>query len=213
MTMNLLKSKNTSVSLPGSDLKSPASINFPGEFIWLILLLLSSLVFTLGFYCATPLAAFGAIAAVAFSRRDALILCGAVWFVNQVVGYTILRYPWSINSVSWGLILGGVTIIASLSSGWTYRHSKTPYLLRLAVAFITAFAVFQVTLFAVALFALGGVQDFTADIVVRIFAINGGAFVGLLVLHWLAVTLGLIPTSPETQPGIGRRVTAGPPAA
>jgi hypothetical protein len=213
MTMNLLKSKNTSVSLPGSDLKSPASINSPGEFIWLILLLLSSLVFTLGFYCATPLAAFGAIAAVAFSRRDALILCGAVWFVNQVVGYTILRYPWSINSVSWGLILGGVTIIASLSSGWTYRHSKTPYLLRLAVAFITAFAVFQVTLFAVALFALGGVQDFTADIVVRIFAINGGAFVGLLVLHWLAITVGLIPTSPETQPGIGRRVTAGPPAA
>jgi hypothetical protein len=48
---------------------------------------------------------------------------------------------------------------------------------------------------------------------VRIFAINGGAFVGLLVLHWLAVTVGLIPTSPEAQSGTGRRVTAGRPAA
>jgi hypothetical protein len=213
MIMNLLKSKNTSVYLPGSELKTPGSIDSPREFIWLILLLLSSLVFTFGFSCATPLAAFGAIAAVAFSRRDALILSGAVWFVNQVVGYTILRYPWSVNSVSWGLVLGGVTIIGTLSSGWIYRHSKTPYLLRLVVTFITAFAVFEVALFAVALFALGGLQDFTVDIVIRIFAINGGAFVGLLVLHWLAVTVGLIPTSPETQPGTGRRVTAGPPAA
>lgn len=40
---------------------------------------------------------------------------------------------------------------------------------------------------------LGGVQDFTGDIVARIFAINGGAFVGLLALHWLAVTVGFIP--------------------
>ena len=213
MIMNLLKSKDTPVSSPGSDLKSPAPISSPREFIWLILLLLSSLVFTLGFSCATPLAAFGAIAAVAFSRRDALILCGAVWFVNQVVGYTILRYPWSVNSVSWGLVLGGVTIIATLSSGWIYRHSKTPYLLRLVVAFITAFAVFEVALFAVALFVLGGVQDFAADIVVRILAINGGTFVGLLVLHWLAVTVGLIPSGTEAQLRTDRRVTAGPPAA
>jgi hypothetical protein len=85
--------------LPAIDLKSPASINSPREFIGLILLLLSSLVFSLGFSCATPLAAFGAIAAVAFSRRDALILCGAVWFLNQVVGYSVLRYPWRVNSV------------------------------------------------------------------------------------------------------------------
>ena len=164
--------------------------------------------FSLGFSCATPLAAFGALAAVAFSRRDALILCGAVWFVNQVVGYTILRYPWSVNSVSWGLVLGAATIIASLSSGWIYRHRKIPYLLRLAAAFVTAFAVFEIALFAVALFALGGVQDFTPDIVVRIFAINGGAFVGLLVLHWLAVTVGLVPSGTEARLSTDRRVTA-----
>jgi hypothetical protein len=211
--MNLLKAKTPSVSLPETGLEGPPSINSPREFIWLILLLLSSLVFTLGFSCATPLAAFAAIAAVAFSRRDALILCGGVWFVNQVVGYTILRYPWNVNSVSWGLVLGGATMIASLSSEWIYRHSKTPNLLRLVAAFITAFAVFEVALFAVAFFVLGGVQDFAADLMVRIFAINGGAFVGLLVLHWLAVTVGLIPTSPEAQSGTGRRVTAGRPAA
>jgi hypothetical protein len=79
-------------------------------------------------------------------------------------------------------------------------------------AFITAFAVFEVALFAVALFVLGGVEDFAADIVVRIFAINSGAFVGLLVLHWLAVTVGLIPSAAEARLGTDPRVTAGPPA-
>jgi hypothetical protein len=197
--MNLLKIKDTPVSLPGNDLKDTRSINSPREFIWLILLLLSSLVFTLGFACAAPLAAFGTIAAVAFSRRDALILCGAVWLVNQIVGYTILGYPWSVTSVSWALVLGGATIIASLSSRWIYRRSQTPHLFRLIAAFIAAFAVFEVSLYAVAFFALGGVQDFTADIVARIFAINGGAFVGLLALHWLAVTVGFIPVASEAH--------------
>ena len=209
--MNLLKIKDTPVSLTGNDLKDTRSINSPREFIWLILLLLSSLVFTLGFACAAPLAAFGAIAAVAFSRRDALILCGAVWLVNQVVGYTILRYPWSVTSVSWGLIFGGATIIASLSSRWIYRHSKTPYLFRLIAAFIAAFAVFEVSLYAVALFVLGEVQDFTADIVIRILAINAGAFVGLLALNWLAVTVSFFSVTADahsSNPTAARRPAA-----
>jgi len=197
--MNLLKIKDTPASLPGNDLNESRSSNSLREFIWLILLLLSSLVFSLGFACAAPLAAFGAIAAVALSKRDGFILCGAVWLVNQVVGYTILRYPWSVTSVSWGLVLGGATIFASLSSGWIYRRSKIPYLFRLIAAFIAAFAVFEVTLYAVALFVLGGVQDFTTDIVIRILAINGGAFVGLLALHWLAVTVGFIPVATDAH--------------
>jgi len=211
--MKLLKTKDTPASLPGNNLKDIQWFNSPREFIWLILLLLSSLVFSLGFACATPLAAFGAIAAVAFSRRDALILCGAVWLVNQVVGYTILKYPWSVSSVSWGLVLGGATIIASLSSRWIYCHTKTPYLFRLIAAFIAAFAIFEVSLYAVAVFVLGGVQDFTANIVVRIFAINSAAFIGLLALHWLAVTVGLIPMFANGHLSADRRATARPPAA
>lgn len=209
--MNVPKTKDTPASLPRNGLNEVHPVNSPRGFIWLILLLLSSLVFTLGFACATPLAAFGAIAAVAFSRRDALILCGAVWLANQVVGYTILRYPWTVNSVSWGLVLGGTTLIATLCSRWIYGHSKTPYIFRLISAFIAAFAVFEVILYAAAVFLLGGVQDFAADIVVRIFAINAGVFVGLLALHWLAVTVGLIPVAAEahsSSPTAARRPVA-----
>ena len=198
--MNLLKLKDTPAALRGNDVNDIRSFSSPREFIWLILLPLSSLVFSLGFACATPLAAFGALAAVALSRRDGLILCGAVWLVNQVVGYTLLQYSWNINSVSWGLALGGTTILATLSSRWMYRRSKTRYLFGLIAAFIAAFTVFQVSLYLVELFVLGGLQDSTADIVIKVLAINAAAFVGLLALHWLAVAVGFISAAAETHP-------------
>jgi hypothetical protein len=197
--MNLLKFKDTPAALRGNDVTDIRSFSSPREFIWLILLPFSSLVFSLGFACATPLAAFGALAAVALSKRDGLILCGAVWLVNQVVGYTLLQYSWNINSVSWALALGGATILAFLSSRWIYRRSKTHYLFRLIAAFIAAFAVFQVSLYLVELFVLGELQDSAADIVIRVLAINAAAFVGLLALHWLAVTVGFISAAAEAH--------------
>jgi hypothetical protein len=54
-----------------------------------------------------------------------------------------------------------------------------------------AFAAYEVALFVVALSLLGGTEDFTAAILGRIFVINAAAFVGLLVLHRLAVSIGL----------------------
>jgi hypothetical protein len=197
--MNLLKTKDTPAGLPGNDVNDIRSFSSPREFIWLILLPLSSLVFSLGFACATPLAAFGALAAVALSKRDGLILCGAVWLVNQVVGYSLLGYSWNINSITWGLALGGATILASLSSRWIYRRSNTRYFFRLIAAFIAAFAVFQVSLYLIELFVLGGVQDSAVDVVTRVLAINAGAFVGLLALHWLAVTVGFISAAADAH--------------
>ena len=190
--MNLLTIKDTPAALRGNDVSDTRSFSSPREFIWLILLPLSSLVFSLGFACVTPLAAFGALAAVALSKRDGLILCGAVWLVNQVVGYTLLHYPCNINSVSWGLALGGITLVAYLASRWIYRRTKTNYLFRLIAAFVAAFAVFQVGLYPVEFFVLGGLQESAPDIVLRVLGINAGAFVGLLALHWLAVAVGFI---------------------
>lgn len=65
---------------------------------------------------------------------------------------------------------------------------------RAVTAFAVASVVFEGTLYAAALFVLGGLEDFTFGIVGRIFVINSGAFVGLLILQWLARALGVIPT-------------------
>ena len=61
--------------------------------LWIALLVLASAVFSLGFACAVPLAAFAAIAALTLSRRDAFTLVGAVWLTNQIAGFAIHHYP------------------------------------------------------------------------------------------------------------------------
>src|SRR5262249_2146204 len=62
---------------------------------WLALLVAASVALTIGLKCATPLAAFGAAAACTLSRRDAYLLAGMVWLVNQAIGFAFLHYPWT----------------------------------------------------------------------------------------------------------------------
>ena len=53
--------------------------------IWIALLVIASIAFSLGFACATPFAAFAAAAALTMNRRDAMLLVGLVWLANQGV--------------------------------------------------------------------------------------------------------------------------------
>ena len=71
-------------------------------------------------------------------------------------------------------------------------------------AFAAAFAVLEGVLFMVALVVLGGTKDFALPIIGWIFAVNASALIGLFVLNWLAMVIGLIPTLP-TRPSITER--------
>src|SRR5271156_2947543 len=74
--------------------------------LWLALLVCASVAFSLSFACATPFAAFSTAAALTLNRRDAMLLTGAVWLANQFVGFTVLRYPWTMTSFAWGVAIG-----------------------------------------------------------------------------------------------------------
>jgi hypothetical protein len=132
------------------------------HWLWLAVLVGTSVAFTLGLACAVPLAAFAAAAALTLSRQDALVLIIAVWLANQLVGFTMLDYPWTASTISWGIALGTVAVLATVASQRT---------------------VISVTL-------LGGVEIYTVAIQGRIFVVNAAAFAGLLVLHRLAVSVG-----------------------
>ncbi len=86
--------------------------------LWLGLLVGTSLVFSLGLACAVPLAAFAAAAALSLSRRDALLLILLVWAANQLVGFTLLDYPWTASTFAWGAALGIVAVLATLAGQW-----------------------------------------------------------------------------------------------
>ena len=47
--------------------------------LWMVSLVFLSAIFSLGFSCASPLAAFAAIGALTLRRSDALVVIGAVW--------------------------------------------------------------------------------------------------------------------------------------
>ena len=160
--------------------------------LWLALLVAASVAFSLGFACATPLAAFAAAAALTMPRRDALLLTTAVWLANQLVGFGFLHYPWTATTFAWGVAIGVAALLAAEAARWAaLGTARAGAALASLVALLAAYAAYEVVLFAVAAAALGGVEDFTPGIVGWIFLINAGAFVGLFVLNRLGAAVDL----------------------
>lgn len=169
--------------------------------LWLALLVAASVAFSFGFACAVPFAAFGAIAALTLTRRDALLLIGAVWLANQVVGFTVLNYPWTASTFAWGVALGVVAVLATIVAQSIARHldGRGAAVVSLA-AFAGAFVTYEGGLFVVAAGLLGGTEDFVPAIVARILEINAAGFIGLLVLNRLAIAGGIAAKSAITYP-------------
>jgi hypothetical protein len=156
--------------------------------IWIALLAAASAAFSLGFACATPFAAFAAIAALTMTRRDALLLVGLVWLVNQAVGFRVLHYPLTPDCFAG---LGIVALLATLGAEWTAARFNPLGRLASAMAFLAAFVIYEGLLFLTSIIVQSGVADYTAAIVGRIFAINTVAFIGLLVVNRIGVSAGL----------------------
>jgi hypothetical protein len=182
--MNTVKTKPSSLETNSQKTNSIASA-WP-RLVWMAVLICSSLIFSVILSCATPFEAIGAAAAVTLGRRDALLSGGLTWFINQCVGYGMLGYPWTFNSVAWGIALGAATLLATLAAGGIYQmKTAIPKVFRFGIAFATAFMVFEAAIFVVALLFLGGLQDFTVGIVSHFFLINAATFLVLVVLYSL----------------------------
>ena len=165
--------------------------------LWLAMLVGASVAFTLGLACAVPLAAFAAAAALTLSRWDALVLVVAVWLANQLVGFLVLDYPWSAATFAWGVALGAVAVLATLAGQQIVRRATgTGRAVGYTVTFLVAFAVYEAALYAISATLLGGTEIYTVAIQGRIFLIDAGAFAALLVLHRLAISVGLIVNAP-----------------
>ena len=164
-----------------------------GHQLWLALLVAASAAFSFVFACATPFAAFGAAAALTLSRRDALRLTVAVWLANQVLGYAVLKYPWTANSFAWGAVLGAAAVLTTVGARRMARRlAGRSDGVRALATLLAAFMVYEGVLFAVAMAWLGGTESFTLPIVGRIFAVNVVALIGLYVLHRVGVAVGLV---------------------
>jgi hypothetical protein len=135
--------------------------------------------------------------------RDALLLSFAAWLTNQIVGFAWLGYPWDGDTFTWGIVLGAVAILATLAARAIIRRLDGRGVAVVALAsFAAAFGAYEGALFLVSALWLGGIEDFTAEIVTRIVEINAAAFAGLLLLHRLAIAGGLV-AAPALRPAGG----------
>jgi hypothetical protein len=155
------------------------------RFLWLGLMVAASMAFTFGFACAVPFAAFGAIAALTLPRREALLLTVALWLVNQVIGFTVLSYPWDGMTFLWGAILGVVAVLSTVAA--LAVITQRSLVVSAPSSFGAAFIVYEGVLYLVSI-PMGATADFTAAIVVRILEINVAGFAALLAAALLAAS-------------------------
>jgi hypothetical protein len=160
--------------------------------LWLAVLVIATIAFTLVFACAAPFAAFGAAAALTLSRRDALLVTVALWLANQLTGFVALGYPWTASSVAWAPTLGIAAVLATLTAQWTVRRlAGSSDIVRGLAALGLAFVVFEVAIFLVSAALLGGLEMYAPSIVGQVLATNVAALLGLYGLNWLGARLGL----------------------
>jgi hypothetical protein len=154
-----------------------------GSMLWPAILAVAAVGGSLALTCVAPFAAFAVAVASTLRLRSALGTMAVIWLANQAVGFGALGYPWTLNTMLWGLAIGAAAALAALaSSGVLEWFHASPGWLRLPLAFGTAFMVYEVTLMAVAPL-LGSSDVFAPALLWRLALIDAAWLGGLVLVH------------------------------
>jgi hypothetical protein len=131
------------------------------------------------FACITPFVAFAVVAGYALSPRMALLTVAAVWLANQAIGFAVLGYPWTVDTILWGFAIGAVALFATALAAAVLRLGIGNDIAAIGATFVVAFAAYEGGLF-LATFGLGGEGAFTMAIVAHVALLNLGWTLGLV---------------------------------
>lgn len=160
---------------------------FSGSTIVMIILVsVLSVAGSLAFACAAPLAAIAAFAALTMGRTTGLALVGSALLSNQVVGFGLLHYPQTVDAFAWGATMGISALIAFFVAHVVVERlqGRSPVLM-VSLAFVVAFAAYQLALFVSGYPLEGSEATLSPDVVGRVFEVNLVAFGALLILQWV----------------------------
>ena len=157
--------------------------------VWIVLIVAGGTCLSPFFACVTPFAALATLAALKLGRSDAIAAVGLVWLTNQAIGYGIFGYPWTWDSVGWGVAIGASSELAILAAGALSTTRPAP--LAVSLPFVAAFTAFEAGLYLAGLVLPGGEGAFSASIVGHVFLINAITLCGLMAIYNLAVMSGL----------------------
>ncbi len=132
------------------------------------------------FACATPFASVAVIAAATLPLGPALLVAMAAWLVNQAIGFGALHYPVDTYTILWGVAIGAAVLIATVAAALALRLAeRINSVIAFALALVTAYAGYELALFAATPF-LGGEGAFTVAIVGRLGQLNVYWLIGLV---------------------------------
>ena len=172
--------------------QQPAPAYVARRWAWIGLLGGASIGFSLVFACATPFVALVTLAALTMNRRDAFIVTGAVWLANQAVGYGILGYPRTFDSYAWGVAIG-ITVLLALvvARAIGERFERRGSIVSTGIAFLSAFATYELALYAASFWLSSSDTAFSWATVGYILQVNALGLGSLLVLKLVAASVGL----------------------
>jgi hypothetical protein len=140
--------------------------------MWPTLLIVAGAAATPVFACITPFVAIAALAAVTLPRRTALLATTGAWLGNQCIGFGMMHYPMTANTVVLGLslLIGALAIVPLADGLGAIVRVQRPIVLPV-VTFGAGFALYELITYLFALLA-GGRESYTAPIVALIFNVN-----------------------------------------
>jgi len=144
------------------------------------------------FACITPFVAFAVAAAFALSAPAALFTVAGVWLANQAIGFGVLGYPWTADTILWGFAIGAAALLAAGLACATLRLLIQNRVVAFGASFVVALGAYQGGLFLMT-FALGGRDAFTSAIVGHVALLNLGWTVALVGTYEILRYSGAMP--------------------
>ena len=141
-------------------------------------------------YPHVPLVGFAAVAGNTLTRKKAIISAMSIWFANQLYGFTLRQYPQTLESLTWGLVMGLgtllVTWLVTLQPKFS-RYNFQGYLVWLAISVVGGYAIYQGSIILIAYLMSG--HGFTSAILWGIFVKNVIWAVALSGIHGCALLI------------------------
>lgn len=172
------------------------SLSGTSRLVWPVILSLGAFVGSWATACIFPFAGFAAVSALTTDLRRGLAAVLGVWLLNQAVGYSLLGYPTDANTIAWGLTIGAGAFAALFAARAAARLPGV-----VIAAPIAAFATYELLLYVVARI-IGGLENFSADIVAQVARNDAIWFAGLMAVRLLLTKAAprLFGTEPTLQP-------------
>jgi hypothetical protein len=159
--------------------------------LWIFLLTVAGVLTTFVLACATPVAAFAALAALYMRRNAAIALMVAVWAAGQVIGFGFLHYPHTAGTFAWtGALL--ICSLMTLEGGFFAARSRVTPLVRAVMIVLATMIVFKAAIYLFGTVLGGNGSAFNPVYVFKYIWTNALTFVVLLALHRIAVVTGLV---------------------